>query len=94
MKWVSFGVPLSKHATCNSISARGLLEEGEGKRERPCWSGDMRQADSQTVRQGKKGGRRGARGKRRKRKKEGKEEAKRGARGKRDESELCSRGHL
>ena len=46
--------PLSKHTTCNRVSARGLLGEGEGESERPCQSGDMREADRQTDRQRRK----------------------------------------
>lgn len=66
---------LSKLATCNRVSARGLLGEGESKR--LCWSGDiMSEADRQVEKREeeqetrkareKRRDRRGARGKRRK----------------------------
>lgn len=59
-------MPLNKHTTYNR--ARGL--SGDGERERPRYSGDMREADRQTDkwreqgRDEKKRGKRGARGKR------------------------------
>lgn len=52
----TFGEPLWEHTPSNRIRAKVLFrEKGKGMRERPSWSGDMRETGRQTDEAGKRG---------------------------------------